>query len=325
MSNLSDTNLIQTLDYISIQINRYFSIFILLFGTIGNILNCLVLFQSCLRSNPCAFLFLISSIANIICIISGLTTRILSSWNMDLTNEISWICKFRAFLILVSRTTAFWLIAFATIDRWCLSHRNRQLRQISSLRNAQQITISLIILSISLYCQVIYCYDINIILAPLRCYSKTIICRILTDITYACFTTLFPILIMFIFGLMTISNIQQTYSNKLSKTDLHRMLKLTNDQRQKRKRIDRYLYHMLFIQIILLIVLTIPQVIERSYTTLTMNKTKSLLQIQIDKFIYNFVILLTYLASGMPFYIYTLTGGSLFRNAFLSLSKQNNV
>lgn len=82
---------------------------------------------------------------------------------------------------------------------------------------------------------------------------------------------------------------------------------------------------MLFIQIILLIVLTIPQVIERTYTTLTMNKTKSLLQIQIDKFIYNFVILLTYLANGMPFYIYTLTGGSVFRSAFLSLFKKNNV
>lgn len=211
MSNLLDTNLIQTLDYISIQINRYFSIFILLFGTIGNILNCLVLFQSCLRSNPCAFLFLISSIANIICIISGLTTRILSSWNMDLTSRISWICKFRTFLILVSRTIAFWLIAFATIDRWCLSHRNRQLRQISSLRKAQHLTI----------------------IAPLRCYSKTVICRLLTDITYSCITILTPILIMFIFGLMTISNIQQTYSNKISITDLHQMLKLTKKKKNR--------------------------------------------------------------------------------------------
>ncbi|CAF4357183.1 unnamed protein product [Adineta steineri] len=162
--------------------------------------------------------------------------------------------------------------------------------------------------------------------APLHCYGKTIICRLVTDLTYALVTILCPLLIMCIFGLMTLSNIRRIHCHKLLQSKLietnennKRTLKLTNLQTRKRKRIDRHLRHVLFIQIIFLTILTIPQVIEKLYTTLTMNQIKSSLNIRIDEFIYNFVLLLTYLASGLPFYIYTLSGGNTFRNALMDL------
>ncbi|CAF1096009.1 unnamed protein product [Adineta steineri] len=320
-----DRNISETLDHISIQVNRYFSIFIFLFGTTGNILNCLVLSRPSLRSNPCTFYFLISSIANIISITCGLTSRILSGWNMDLTSTNAFLCKFRAFIMLVSRSIAFWLIALATVDRWLLSSYRHQRRQYSSLKNAQQGTIAIIILSSFLYCQVLYCYDANMILAPLRCYGKTIICRLVTDLTYALVTILCPLLIMCIFGLMTISNIRRIHSNKSTQSKLldinDNNKKTIKPKKQKRKRIDRYLRHVLFVQIIFLTILTIPQVIEKLYTTLTMNQRKSSLNVTIEEFIYNIVLLLTYLASGMPFYIYTLSGGNTFRNALTDLFK----
>ncbi|CAF0728533.1 unnamed protein product [Adineta steineri] len=322
---MSDRNISETLDHISIQVNRYFSIFIFLFGTTGNILNCLVLSRPSLRSNPCTFYFLISSIANMISITCGLTSRILSGWDMDLTNTNAFLCKFRAFIMLVSRSIAFWLIALATVDRWLLSSYRHQRRQCSSLKNAQQGTIAIIILSSFLYCQVLYCYDANMISAPLRCYGKTITCRLVTDLTYALVTILCPLLIMCIFGLMTISNIRRIHFNKSTQSKLldinDKNKKTIKPKKQKRKRIDRYLRHVLFVQIIFLTILTIPQVIEKLYTTLTMNQMKSSLNITIDNFIYNIVLLLTYLASGMPFYIYTLSGGNTFRNALMDLFK----
>jgi hypothetical protein len=137
---------------------------------------------------------------------------------------------------------------------------------------------------------------------------------------------------MSIFGFLTIVNIRQRYSAKSSQgilTDLNEnaitIFKSINAPRERWKKIDRYLRHVLFIQIIFLTILTIPQVIEKFYTTLTINKNKSLLHITIDKFIYNFVLLLTYLASGIPFYIYTLSGGSVFRTTLLNLFKYNHV
>ncbi|CAM4782779.1 unnamed protein product [Rotaria magnacalcarata] len=293
---------------------------------IGNILNCFVLSQPNLRLNPCAYLFLISSLTNMISITFGLSTRILSGWNMNFTDSNTLMCKFRAFVMLTSRTTSFWLIAFATIDRWFSSCCQYQRRQMSSLKNAQRGTIIIIILSILLYSQILYCYEANITSTPLKCYGKSAECRLLTDIIYALITILFPLLIMCIFGLMTISNIRQTYyvilfkrTNTGSDNENKRTLVLTNRQRERWKKIDRYLRHVLLVQTILLTVFTLPQVIEKIYTTLTANPSKSSLHNTIDKFIYNFVLLLTYVASGMPFYIYTLSGGSIFRNALRNL------
>jgi hypothetical protein len=241
---------------------------------------------------------------------------------MDITNMNSFVCKFRAFVLFFSRTIAFWLIAYATVDRWYSSCYQYQRRKLSSLKNAQRATIWIIILSILLYGQVIYCYESNLILAPLQCYGKTIPCRLLTDLTYALITILCPLLMMSVFGFLTIANIRQTYSTILSRRkeleDKKQTLSLTPAQRERWKRIDRYLRHVLFIQIIFLTILTMPQVIEKFYTTFTINMNKSLLHITIDKFVYNFVLLLTYLASGIPFYIYTLSGGSIFRTTLLN-------
>ena len=316
MSSSSEIDLIVFLNDLSIQFNRYFSIGILLFGTIGNLLNCLVLSQPILRTNPCTFLFLVSSIANTISILSGLSTRILAGWNLDFTIRNSLLCKSRAYIMFVSRTIAFWLIALASVDRWCSSCANYQRRQRSSLRNAQHGTIIITLGSIILYSQILYCYDANLINAPLQCYGKTVLCRLITDLSYGFLTVISSLLVMLIFGIMTIRNVRQTYS---SITYPRNTLIITCNQQQRRRKIDRYLRQVLFQQIILLTILTLPQVIEKLITTLTMNTPKSSLQITIDHFIYNFVLLLTYMASGVPFYIYTLPGGNIFRKTFLDL------
>ncbi|CAF4337476.1 unnamed protein product, partial [Adineta steineri] len=119
----SNITFIDYVNQLSSDLDRYLSIGILLFGTIGNILNCLALSQRSLRSNPCVFFFLASSIASIITLISGVLVRLLSDWSLslDLTNTISWLCKVRVYILFNSRTIASWLIMLATCDRWLSS------------------------------------------------------------------------------------------------------------------------------------------------------------------------------------------------------------
>jgi hypothetical protein len=211
------------------------------------------------------------------------------------------------------------LIALATIDRWCSSCAQNQRRQFSSLRNAQRGAIIITISSCLLYCEIFFCYDANLINAPLQCYGKTVLCRLITDITYGLLTVIIPILIMLVFGKLTIMNIRKTYSVVLWKRNDDQKLIMAHSKHERWKKVDRYLRHVLFRQIILLTIFTLPQAIEKLFTTLTMNTNKSVLQMTIENFIYNFVLLLTYVASGMPFYIYTLSGGSIFRRTFLNL------
>jgi hypothetical protein len=326
MSSLSssDIQFIEILTLISIQLNRHFTLLIFLFGIIGNILNIFVLSRRTLRFNPCAYLFLISSISNFISILVGLTSRIISGWSVDLTGTNRYYCKGWAFIIFTSRTIAFWLIVFAIIDRWILSLNSAQHRRLSTLKNAQYSSLLIIFLSILLYIHIIYCYESNLHNTPLKCYGKAISCRLLTDFTYACFTILIPLILMIIFGFITVLNIHHTHyisSRRMSiiKYKVNTVSILISDQKRRWKKLDRYLYRMLSLQVILLMCLTLPQTIHKLYLTLTFDEKKSELQFAIDKFLYNFDSLLPYVASGMPFYVYTLTGGKIFRTALKKL------
>jgi hypothetical protein len=134
---------------------------------------------------------------------------------------------------------------------------------------------------------------------------------------------------MIIFGLITISNIHHTHSYTSWSLNLIKYNKkndvsiFINEQKKRWKKIDRYLRGMLFLQVILLICLTLPQTIHKLYSTLTLYEQKSEVRDNIDRFLYKFGSLLPYVANGMPFYIYTLTGGKIFRNTLKKMISHN--
>ncbi|CAF0975694.1 unnamed protein product [Rotaria sp. Silwood1] len=303
------------------QLNRYFSIVIFLFGIIGNILNILVLSQRNLRSNPCASLFLVSSIASLVAIFSGLFTRTISGWAIDLTNTITWLCQLRTFVVFASRTIAYCLIALATIDRWLSSCFDLRRRQMSTVKNAQRGMIIILIFSCLLYVQMFYCYEANLINAPLKCYGKTIACRLVTDLTYAFAANIFPLIIMVCFGLMTIINVHQA-KRRIQVTNMSSVSGNIISSQQRSKKIDHYLLCMLFVQVILFAIFTLPQNIQKFISLAQTNQIKTTLDNAIENFIFNFFLLFAYLANGMSFYIYTLFGGSVFRDRLLKLAQR---
>jgi hypothetical protein len=316
----SNTTLIISLNNISIELNRYFGIFIFLFGCIGNILNILVLSKRTLRFNPCALLFLASSICNLIGILSGLSPRILAGWNMDPTNTRQWLCKLRVMIAFPSRSGAYWFIMLAAIDRWLSSSAHVNLRRMSTIKNAERGIIIIILFSIILYIQAPICYDIRSSNFLLQCYGQTINCRISMDMTYGFITIGLPIVVMIAFSFKTILNIRRT-RNRIQAMPMVVMNPSNRNiqPRRHRWRAEQHLLLMLITQIILFTLLAFPVAIQRIYFTLTLNNVKSDLQNAIENFIYNFVILLSFLANGIPFYIYTLTGGKIFRKALFDV------
>ena len=300
----------------SSTINSYFSIFLFIFGIVGNVLNTLVLSQRSLRSNSCVWLFLISSIFNLISILSGLTSRVLAGWFIDLTDQIGWLCKLRVFILLSSRTIASWLIVLATFDRWLLSSLDVRYRLISKLKNAKRGAMIIILLFALLHSPLLYCYQANLTNAPLKCYTKTIACRIFTDQTYIHLTILWPLVLMMLFGFLTMSNVRRIHHRaRIPLLQSSSQLSVYQEHRQRLKAIDRHVLTMLLVQISFLSLFTLPQAIQMIYLTMTSNRLKSAFQTTIENSIFTFFLLLTYLASGMPFYIYTLSGGRIFRQA----------
>ncbi|CAM4965700.1 unnamed protein product [Rotaria socialis] len=212
MSSSSDANTIALLNNISTQPNCYFAIAIVLFGIVGNILNILVLSQRPLRSNPCAWLFLVSSIVNFVGIIADLSTRFLSTWGADLTNTNQVLCKLRIFILFDSITVALWLIMLATVDRWFSSSTDVNRRQRSTLKTAQRGMIIIVVLSSIIETQQLYGFEVNLTYTPIKCYTKTVACSLVSNLTFALITIIFLLQLVMIFGLMTISNVRHIQS-----------------------------------------------------------------------------------------------------------------
>lgn len=320
MFDSNETNLTTWWTSTSSNINSYFSIFLLIFGLVGNILNTLVLSQRSLRSNSCVWLFLISSIFNIISLLSGLTTHVLAGWFDSVTDRIDWLCKLRIFILLSSRTIGSWLIVLATFDRWLLSCLNVRYRLLSKLKNAKRGTLLIIFLFCLLHSPLLYCYHANVSNSPLKCYTRTLACRIFADQSYIHLTILWPLILMLLFGVLTMTNVRRIHHRALAP-----LLPSTSHlgvywgRRQRLKAVDRHLLMMLLVQISFLSLFTLPQAIQMLYLTMTSNKFKSTAQTTIENSVFSFFLLLTYLASGMPFYIYTLSGGRIFRQTSYDL------
>jgi hypothetical protein len=272
--------------------------------------------------------FLFSSIAHLIFIYAGLTTRMLSGWAVDLTNTIGWLCKLRGFVLYTSRTVALWLIVLAAVDRWLSSHFDAHYRRMSTVKNAYRSMILILSLSALLYAQLFYCYEANLINSPLKCYGRTKLCRIVTAMVDAFVTATMPIMFMMIFGMMTISTVRQTL-RRLQSLPMSTLVsanngRLTNPARQQRrsKKTDRQLLVMLLFQVIILALLSLPFIVAEIYSTLIATQYKTPLQTAIVNFVFNFALLLVYLCCGTPFYIYTLCGGSVYRRALLKIVKK---
>jgi len=324
-SSNATADLIASLNNASNTLNRYIPIFIYIFGIIGNFLNVLVLSQRTLRSNPSAAFFVISSIAGLIAILSGLTSRMMAGYAVDLTNTVNWICILRNYILYTVRTVALWMIVFAAIDRCFSSSANVNLRQMSNMKNAKRSIVFVFVFSCFVNAPIIFCYEANLTGLIRGCYGSTFACRLITDLTYAVVTTLLPLLLMIIFGLLTIKNVHHTRSRIQDVTMLSMSYQnkntLTDVARQQIRKRDRYLLKMLLIQVTLLCLFTCGHAIQKAYSTITSNSPTPPLQSAIENFSLTIFTLLNFTASGMPFYIYTLTGRTMFRNTLFNLIK----
>ncbi|CAF1000199.1 unnamed protein product [Rotaria sp. Silwood1] len=285
--------------------------FILLFGTIGNVLNLLIFYQPKHRTNPCAVYFFYASIAGLIALYSGLLSRFFVGFSLDASATNAIICKLRAFIVWVSTTASSWFLTYATIDRYFISCRDVQRRSLSNLRFTRRLMIITVVGGSLIFAETFYCYIPNLRNSPLTCYGQNMICRLYNEIASAVVFVFIPSTIMLIFGYATVQNVRKLLYPIVSMVN-SRGIAITM------KKTDRQLIQMLIVQIILLTIFNIPLAIQRLYLTSTLNIQKSLLRSTIENLCFQVFYLLSFMSFGMPFYIYTLTG-TVFRHDCINL------
>ncbi len=313
---LEEISFIIKINNISTQIYRYIPIFLFLFGTIGNLMSCLVFTQREFRRNPCASYFLAASISNLIYLIT-LLLPILDAWNesFNLVNTISGLCKFTMLIISMTRTLSLWFIVLATIDRYLVSSSDQNRRQMSSLKRSRQLILIAILLSILIWAEIIYCFDTNRIGTPFKCYKTSDACHFYNDITLALIAITIPSILMFSFGLLTAMNIQQ------SRQRLHPIGNTRTILNLRSRRMEQSFTRMLLTQVFLMIILNLPCAIFTFYLTITFYQPKIPVQETLNGFILNILLLFPYISSCISFLLYTLTG-KIFHQALIQLGKK---
>ena len=124
---------------------------------------------------------------------------------------------------------------------------------------------------------------------------------------------------MFVFELMTIINVRKAALRRVQPIIMTMAVQGTtiNAGSCRSRKTEHHLLLMLFMQVILLTLFSLPQAIQNLYSNITVYVIKNSSSSPINNSIFNLFFLLTYVTNGMPFYIYTLTGGTTFCKALL--------
>lgn len=293
-------NLNDELEIISFWINRIIPPIEILLGTFGNMLNIIIFSRRCLRRNPCSIYFLISSFNNIFSIYIGLLTRYLStSWNKDpsLTNNI--LCKLRIYFVYSCLSCVLWYTVLASIDRYLSSSHNAKLRGLSKLRIAQKIIIFSTIFIYLIHIHILIYYESR----QNNCNSSSNIYSIFFNIFFFIISCTIPIILMIIFGLLTIINVQKSRKRL--------MRQINNIENQRLKSNDRQLILMVLFQILITIIISTPYSFINLYYIISINILKYRLQL-FNQIILSFLLdisrVLYFCNPIIGFFIYTLTG-----------------
>ncbi|CAF3401571.1 unnamed protein product [Rotaria socialis] len=271
-----------TLSYIIQQYTIYVGCFLFITGLAGNIIHIYILsVVSSYRSNPCTFYFLIASICDILILFVALLSRILETgFRVDLfCSSIIW-CKFRNYFIYSVTIIPFYCQCLATVDQYFVTSKNIELRRFSTMRQAYWNSLLLIVICLLHGIPFFLYYDIS----PTThiCASMNIRLTLYLPISVLGLLTFIPSSLTIIFGFLTYRNVSQSVG-------------LTHQHA------DRQLVNMLCMQIILILITTIPYGLLHLYSLVTFKivKNKNATRSITELFIFTIINLNTYIYTGV--------------------------
>ncbi|UJR16704.1 hypothetical protein I4U23_003604 [Adineta vaga] len=309
-----------SIDFIALNraINRYVPMPLLFFGIIGNILNLFIFTRKTFHNNICVIYFLGSTIFDSFVIIVGLLPRLFNGYGIDLSQN---------FAILS------WFIGFACIERYLSSSISVYKRQWFTKKRTYASMIIILIFGFIAFGEHFYCIDINQNLfgAPQSCYQLKLNteCQIMDSLLQLIFEILIPVLMMIIFGFLTVQNIHNQRSRinavqivDTSVTTTVEMIRTNHlstfeGKRNIQKR-DAQLLTMLLVQVGVFAISTFPIGVYKLYSIATIHEIKSTLQRSIENTIFNISVISLFFNNCITFYIYTLFG-SVFRRELVKL------
>ncbi|CAF1203250.1 unnamed protein product [Didymodactylos carnosus] len=267
-------------------------------GTIGNVFSILIFTRKSLWRS-CSMYFLASAINNFPVLYFGAITRMLADgYALDPTRYSLPYCRFRNYFSYATYNLSPYWSMWATIDRFCSSSANPRYRQFSQLKVAYVLIPSTILVSGGGFLHTLVFFQIQ----NGSCKAQSGLYAQFFGIFTLCFYFL-PVLLIFIFGLLTIFNVIQQHQ---------RIQPIQMYGTRSAKQIEGQLLKMLLVHLAVYCLLAMPYnvllAIVAAYTTPS----------TLFLFIQNLSRILLNASYSVDFYIYTLSA-RLYRKEFLKL------
>jgi hypothetical protein len=301
---MNSSSEIAWLNFVNIQLNRYFPLPFVIFGTIGLILNVIIFTRRSLFNNSCVQYLLSNTLANIIVLYWVIITRIVSDgYGNDLSLRSDSFCKIRYFLTYYSRTLSTWFIVLACVDRWLSSIQAKQ--RFNKVPFARRLILITCITCFISYVHVLFLFGIQTTpgSSTVTCYALMGIYRTFSDLQYLIFYGLAPPILMLVCGILTLKNIRRSHRLVQPSTNAENQLK-----NHSMKRRDVQILAMLLLQIIIITVFTLPFAIQKLVDTFSLQIQRTPLQTAQYNLLTATLRLLSYGSHAFGFFFYTLSG-----------------
>ena len=311
----SSPSSIEQLNTAASQLTLLISVVCIVLGSVGLLLNLVILTRRSLRSNSCSVYFFWATCINIFIVFVILPFRILvGTFNIDPTVSSEPLCKVQVYIFSIARASSLWFISLACIDRYFSSSPKANLRALSSVKFARRSICSCMLLLFVVYIHYVIYFEIG--LAPDQFGRLTATCvarrgpyRTFAPLWNLVWYALLPSFVMFSFGLLTMVNIRHT----------RRQVVPQNHQRQlKRNRVNSQLFKMLLVQVLSILLTIAPFIVYRLRASLTSNLMKSQYEIAQENFFLQVATVISLISHSISFYLFTLSS-TLFRRELIQL------
>jgi hypothetical protein len=272
----SSNDYIASLNLLQTNIYRIGGPILVVFGTLSCLLSLIIFTQKDLRKSPCAIYFVAYNIANLVYVYFVIFITSLGwGYSIDPSDYNIVYCRFRFyFYYLFGALSPFYLI-LASIDRTLITSSTIRIRQWSTPRVAY-----LAIASITIFWMVFEIHTlIYMNIYQINPYDSS--CTYTPGI-YTTFVNYYQLivrgllvpLLMLVSGLLTVKNIRGIHRIAPAASKVIARITVGNGRKRLTQK-DRQFILMLFIDIIIYILCTIPRPVYLIYTQATQYETKS--------------------------------------------------
>lgn len=290
---------------IYIQLSRYTQPLLIIFGTIGAVLNQILFHRrKLLKTASCSYYFRALSINDLLVLyVIVLTQWLNDQFNLDPTNQYQWYCKIRTYATYCLYTISPYCIVLVCMDRFCRASKHSHLRNIATLHRAHRIILITIIFISLVYIHIPFQYRlIDSICIPLNLSYYRFLGYFLLI-----FYCVLPPILMSIFSTWTLISLHRRRERQKKKYQLRIIVR-----RKHRHYRDYQLMKILFLYVTTNILCTLPFALLILLDVYRYHSNGQLM-------IYiKCAVLLCNLNHCTSFYIYTL-GTPLYRRELLRL------